>query len=147
MALGIAAIIVSFPVLFETIRWLGIGYLLFLAFGLIKSVFNQKKLTLTKANTAQPIQKGFFTALLNPKGILIYFAILPQFIDKTGDTVTQGLILSFIFIGLIFVVYCSLSLILAKITQKTEMNQRKQKWIDGGSGGLLILAAAWLGMN
>lgn len=147
VALGIAAIIVSFPVLFETIRWLGIGYLLFLAFGLIKSVFNQNKLTLTKANTAQPIQKGFFTALLNPKGILIYFAILPQFIDKTGDTVTQGLILSFIFIGLIFVVYCSLSLILAKITQKTEMNQRKQKWIDGGSGGLLILAAAWLGMN
>ena len=147
VALGIAAIIVSFPVLFETIRWLGIGYLLFLAFGLIKSVFNQKKLTFTKANTAQPIQKGFFTALLNPKGILIYFAILPQFIDKTGDTVTQGLILSFIFIGLIFVVYCSLSLILAKITQKTEMNQRKQKWIDGGSGGLLILAAAWLGMN
>ena len=147
VALGTAAIIVSFPVLFETIRWLGIGYLLFLAFGLIKSVFNQKKLTLTKANTAQPIQKGFFTALLNPKGILIYFAILPQFIDKTGDTVTQGLILSFIFIGLIFVVYCSLSLILAKITQKTEMNQRKQKWIDGGSGGLLILAAAWLGMN
>jgi threonine/homoserine/homoserine lactone efflux protein len=147
VALGIAAIIVSFPVLFETIRWLGIGYLLFLAFGLIKSVFNQKKLTLTKANTAQPIQKGFFTALLNPKGILIYFAILPQFIDKTGDTVTQGLILSFIFIGLIFVVYCSLSLILAKITQKTEMNHRKQKWIDGGSGGLLILAAAWLGMN
>lgn len=147
VALGIAAIIVSFPVLFETIRWLGIGYLLFLAFGLIKSVFNQKKLTLTKANTAQPIQKGFFTALLNPKGILIYFAILPQFIDKTGDTVTQGLILSFIFIGLIFVVYCSLSLILAKITQKNEMNQLKQKWIDGGSGGLLILAAAWLGMN
>ena len=43
VALGIAAIIVSFPVLFETIRWLGIGYLLFLAFGLIKSVFNQKK--------------------------------------------------------------------------------------------------------
>ena len=78
---------------------------------------------------------------------MIYFAILPQFIDKTGDTVTKGLILSFIFIGLIFVVYCSLSLILAKITQKTEMNQRKQKWIDGGSGGLLILAAAWLGMN
>ena len=38
VALGIAAIIVSFPVLFETIRWLGIGYLLFLAFGLIKSV-------------------------------------------------------------------------------------------------------------
>ena len=144
VALGIAAIIVSFPVLFETIRWIGITYLLFLAFGLLKSVFSNKKLAIENTSTSNPIQKGFFTALLNPKGMLIYFAILPQFIHKSGDTVTQGLILSFIFIGLIFVVYCSLSLIFAKITQKTQIDERKQKWIDGGSGSLLMLAATWL---
>ncbi|WP_442768214.1 LysE family translocator [Acinetobacter bohemicus] len=144
VALGIAAIIVSFPILFETIRWLGIAYLLFLAFSLIKSVFNTQKLAIEKKNTANPIQKGFFTALLNPKGMLIYFAILPQFIDKTGNTVSQGLILSFIFIGLCFVVYCSLSVIFAKISQNTQLDERKQKWIDGGSGGLLMLAATWL---
>lgn len=144
VALGIAAIIVSFPILFETIRWLGIAYLLFLAFSLIKSVFNTQKLAIEKKNTANPIQKGFFTALLNPKGMLIYFAILPQFIDKTGNTVSQGLILSFIFIGLCFVVYCSLSVIFARISQNTQIDERKQKWIDGGSGGLLMLAATWL---
>ena len=144
VALGIAAIIVSFPILFETIRWLGIAYLLFLAFSLIKSVFNTQRLAIEKKNTAKPIQKGFFTALLNPKGMLIYFAILPQFIDKTGNTVSQGLILSFIFIGLCFVVYCSLSVIFAKISQNTQLDERKQKWIDGGSGGLLMLAATWL---
>ena len=144
VALGIAAIIVSFPILFETIRWLGIAYLLFLAFSLIKSVFNTQKLVIEKKNTAKPIQKGFFTALLNPKGMLIYFAILPQFIDKTGNTVSQGLILSFIFIGLCFVVYGGLSVIFAKISQNTQIDERKQKWIDGGSGGLLMLAATWL---
>ena len=144
VALGIAAIIVSFPILFETIRWLGIAYLLFLAFSLIKSVFNTQKLAIEKKNTAKPIQKGFVTALLNPKGMLIYFAILPQFIDKTGNTISQGLILSFIFIGLCFVVYCSLSVIFAKISQNTQLDERKQKWIDGGSGGLLMLAATWL---
>ena len=144
VALGIAAIIVSFPILFETIRWLGIAYLLFLAFSLIKSVFNTQKLAIEKKNTAKKIKKGFFTALLNPKGMLIYFAILPQFIDKTGNTVSQGLILSFIFIGLCFVVYCSLSVIFAKISQNAQIDERKQKWIDGGSGGLLMLAATWL---
>ena len=144
VALGIAAIIVSFPILFETIRWLGIAYLLFLAFSLIKSVFNTQKLVIEKKNTAKPIQKGFFTALLNPKGMLIYFAILPQFIDKTGNTISQGLILSFIFIGLCFVVYGGLSVIFAKISQNTQLDERKQKWIDGGSGGLLMLAATWL---
>ena len=76
--------------------------------------------------------------------MLIYFAILPQFIDKSQNTVSQGLILSGIFIGLIFIVYCALSVVFAKVTQKTEIDARKQKWIDGTSGGLLALAAAWL---
>ncbi len=147
VALGIAAIIVSFPILFETIRWLGIAYLLYLAVHLIKSVFNNKKLSIEKQSASNPIKKGFFTALLNPKGMLIYFAILPQFIDQSGNTVTQGLILSLVFIALIFSVYCSLSLVFAKITQKTEIDARKQKWIDGTSGGLLGLAAAWLIAN
>lgn len=147
VALGIAAIIVSFPVLFESIRWLGIAYLLFLAFGLIKSVFGQNKITIEKKLSSSPIKKGFLTALLNPKGMLIYFAILPQFIDQAGNTVNQGLILSLIFIGLIFVVYGSLSIVFAKVTQKTHIDERKQKWIDGTSGSLLMLAASWLIMN
>lgn len=147
VALGIAAIIVSFPVLFETIRWLGIAYLLYLSVHLIGSVFSNKKLSVEKKSASNPIKKGFFTALLNPKGMLIYFAILPQFIDQSTNTVTQGLILSFIFIGLIFVVYCSLSLVFERITQNTQMDERKQKWIDGGSGGLLMLAATWLIIN
>lgn len=147
VALGIAAIIVSFPVLFETIRWLGIAYLLYLAFGLFKSVFSKSVLNIEKKTSANPIQKGFFTALLNPKGMLIYFAILPQFIDKSANTVSQGLILSFIFIGPIFVVYCGLSILFSKISQKTQIDERKQKWVDGSSGGLLALAASWLIIN
>ena len=147
VALGIAAIIVSFPVLFETIRWLGIAYLLYLAFSLLKSVFSKNALNIEKKTSANPIKKGFFTALLNPKGMLIYFAILPQFIDKSANTVSQGLILSFIFISLIFVVYCGLSILFSKISQKNQMDERKQKWVDGTSGGLLALAASWLIIN
>ena len=144
VALGIAAIIVSFPLLFETIRWLGIAYLLFLAFNLLKSVFNTKHLKIERKHVNRPVQKGFLTALLNPKGMLIYFAILPQFMSNSGNTVTQGLILSCIFIALIFIVYCSLSIVFAKLTSKTNLDERKQKWIDGGSGVLLTLAATWL---
>lgn len=147
VALGIAAIIVSFPILFETIRYLGIAYLLFLAFGLLKSVFSHNPLQIERKVETHLIRKGFFTALLNPKGMLIYFAILPQFIDKTANTVSQGLLLSLLFIAMIFVVYCGLSFIFAKVTQKSEINQRKQKWIDGTSGGLLALAATWLMVN
>lgn len=147
VAVGIAAILVSFPVLFETIRWLGIAYLLYLAFSLLKSVLNTKTLHVPKAAAGSPIRKGFLTALLNPKGMLIYFAILPQFIRQAENTVTQGLILSSIFIGLCLVVYSGLSMVIAKITANAQLDAKKQKWIDAGSGGLLMLAATWLIAN
>ena len=147
VAIGLAAIIVSFPILFETIRWLGIAYLIYLAATLLRSVFSKNTIRIENKSTSSPIKKGFFTALLNPKGMLIYFAILPQFIDKAGNTVAQGLLLSLVFIGLIFIVYCALSLVFAKISQKTHIDERKQKWIDGTSGGLLGLAAIWLISN
>ncbi|ANF82203.1 amino acid transporter [Acinetobacter sp. NCu2D-2] len=147
VALGIAAIIVSFPLLFDAIRYLGIAYLLYLAFHLLRSVFNSSQIKVERQSDRHPIRKGFLTALLNPKGMLIYFAILPQFIDKTQNTVTQGLILSAIFISLIFMVYCTLSLVFAKISQKTHIDEQKQKWIDGTSGGLLAAAAVWLFAN
>lgn len=147
VAVGLAAIIVSFPLLFETIRWLGIAYLIYLAVSLLKSVLSKNTIRIENKSSSSPIKKGFFTALLNPKGMLIYFAILPQFIDKSGSTVVQGLILSCVFIALIFIVYCSLSLIFAQISQKTQIDARKQKWVDGVSGGLIGLAAAWLIAN
>ncbi|ALH96592.1 LysE family translocator [Acinetobacter equi] len=147
VALGIAAIIVSFPILFETIKWLGIAYLLFLAFGLFKSVLSKKTLKIDNKSVSNPIKKGFFTALLNPKGMLIYFAILPQFINKSENTVIQGLVLSFIFIALCFIVYSALSILCAKLSQRAQINERRQKWIDGSSGGLLALAASWLIIN
>lgn len=147
VALGIAAIIVSFPVLFETIKWLGILYLLYLAFNLFRSVLSSKGLKIEKKIAENPIKKGFFTALLNPKGMLIYFAILPQFIDKSGNTVIQGLVLSSIFIGLCFIIYSLLALLFARLTQRAQIDERRQKWIDGSSGGLLTLAASWLMLN
>src|SRR5690606_4128636 len=68
VALGIAAIIVSFPVLFVTIRWLGIAYLLYLAFVLLKSILSKNTLVIERKSVSNPIRKGFFTALLKPKG-------------------------------------------------------------------------------
>ncbi|TCB66830.1 LysE family translocator [Acinetobacter sp. ANC 4178] len=147
VALGIAAILVSFPMLFETIRWLGIAYLLYLAFSLFRSVFNSKSLHVPKASAGSPIAKGFLTSLLNPKGMLIYFAILPQFMRNAENTVTQGLILSSIFIGLCLVVYSGLSIVIAKVTANTQLDAQKQKWVDAGSGGLLMVAATWLIAN
>lgn len=148
VALGISAIIVAYPVLFETIRYIGVGYLLFLAFTLFRTALTKgSDLSFNKKVEKSPVKKGFFTALLNPKGMLIYFAILPQFIDKQGNTVVQGLMLSFIFIGLCLVVYSLLSVIFAHVVRGRSIQAKQQKWIDIGSGSLIMLAATWMLSN
>lgn len=145
VALGISAIIVSYPLLFELIRYAGVLYLLFLAFSLFRTALSKGgELSFNKPITHRPIKKGFFTALLNPKGMLIYFAILPQFIDKTGNTVLQGLSLSFIFICLCLTVYTALSLLFAHFVAGRNIPPKQQKWIDIGSGSLIMLAATWM---
>ena len=142
VALGISAILLAYPLLFDAIRYIGVAYLLYLAFQLFRSVFSKNTLELNKKLSDNPIKKGFFTALLNPKGMLIYFAILPQFMDKAGNTITQGLTLSFVFIGLCFVVYSLLSFIFSKFTQ--ILDPKKQKWIDVSAGTMMALAATWI---
>ncbi|EZQ10503.1 MULTISPECIES: LysE family translocator [unclassified Acinetobacter] len=148
VVVGIAAIIISFPIIFETIKWLGICYLLYLAFNLIRSALNHKNIEIKQSQVISPIRRGFITSLLNPKGMLIYFAILPQFINQhTSSIMGQGIVLSLIFIGLCLIIYSSLSFVFAFLTQKTGINEKRQKWIDGGSGVMLSLAATWLIVN
>lgn len=76
--------------------------------------------------------------------MLIYFAILPQFMHSKGNPVVEGLLLSLIFIGSCVVVYLTLSFIVAKATQKAGFDQSKQKWVDATSASMIMLAATWL---
>ncbi|MEB3754018.1 LysE family translocator [Acinetobacter sp. MD2(2019)] len=144
VALGISAIIVSYPMLFNAIRFLGIAYLMYLSVCLFRSVIQSNGIHIQKTNTPNPIRKGFITSLLNPKVMLIYFAILPQFMTAKGNTVIQGLELSFIFIGLCIIVYLSVAYAFVKMTQKAGFDQSKQRWLDATSGTMIMLAATWL---
>lgn len=144
VALGISAIIVSYPMLFNAIRFFGIAYLIYISIQLFRSAFNSKGIRLQAAQTHNPIRKGFLTSLLNPKVMLIYFAILPQFMHSKGNPVVEGLLLSLIFIGSCVVVYLTLSFIVAKATQKACFDQSKQKWVDATSASMIMLAATWL---
>ena len=146
VAVGVAAIIVAHPTLFEIIRWVGIAYLVYLAFHLLRSALSRKALVVNATHEPHIVRKGFLTSLLNPKVMLIYFAILPQFMGKEAPLL-QGLILSVIFIGLCAILFLSLSLVLSRIRERAQLTPERQKWVDGSAGGLLMLAASWLIVN
>ncbi|WP_184708556.1 LysE family translocator [Rhizobium lusitanum] len=144
-ALGVAAIIAASPGLFMLLRWLGIAYLAYLAARLLISSMKAGTSAPARAvAAADALRRGFLTAVLNPKGMMIYFAILPQFISHAGNIALQAALLSAVFIGLCGVFYACLSLVLTSFSSRTVVSDRRRRWIEGIAGGLLLIAAGRL---
>lgn len=144
VALGVAAIIAASPLLFEALRWVGAAYLIYLASQLIRSALRPGRPTFVAARGGSIVRRGFLTAFLNPKGMMIYFAILPQFMQHDGSIALQATVLSAIFIGLCALVYSVLSLAIGTANKKTGFSDLSRRWVEGLAGGLLILAAGRL---
>ncbi|NTJ06975.1 LysE family translocator [Rhizobium lusitanum] len=143
-ALGVAAIIATSPALFMLLRWLGIAYLAYLASRLIASSLKAGKAAQPSAAATNSFRRGLLTATLNPKGMMIYFAILPQFIKHDGSIALQASLLSAIFIGLCGVFYTLLSFAIAAVGSQGSFTDRGRRWSEGIAGGLLLIAAGRL---
>jgi threonine/homoserine/homoserine lactone efflux protein len=148
-ALGVAALVAASPILFNVIRWVGIAYLLYLAFCMIRSAMKKGLLEIQKdAKVYKHLyRKGFLTSFLNPKGLLIYLAILPNFIDKSGNYGLQALSLAAVFIVSCAIVYTIIGVSLANLSSKSVPSDKRRRLVEGFSGSLLIIAAGFIAGN
>ena len=140
VSIGLAAVVAASPVLFEIIRWVGISYLAYLAYKLFKSAIAPAGLTSAPPAKRQ-LAKGFLTALLNPKGMLIYVAILPQFMAPDGSATLQAIVLSATFMFWCAVVYTALSILIGRLGSTKTLSDLRRRIIDGIAGTMILLAA------
>lgn len=90
-ALGLAAVIESSPLVYQSLRWCGVGYLLWLAWEAWRDAEKADGLAETGLSLARHFQRGLVTNLLNPKAAMFFVAVLPGFLPaapELGDTVT-----------------------------------------------------------
>ncbi|MDR3101066.1 MAG: LysE family translocator [Paraburkholderia sp.] len=98
-ALGIAALLLAVPFAYDTLRFGGAFYLLWLAWQAVKpgggSPFQVRDLPAD--SPSKLFMMGFVTNLLNPKIAVLYLSLLPQFIDpRHGSVLGQSLALGFV---------------------------------------------------
>jgi threonine/homoserine/homoserine lactone efflux protein len=91
------------------------------------------------------IWRGFFTSFLNPKGLLMYLAILPQFISPDGNTAVQALILSALFILGCGLVYSTVGISAAKAHGRSITDGARRRF-EAVAGFMLLGAAVKLAM-
>jgi threonine/homoserine/homoserine lactone efflux protein len=144
VALSLAAVVAASPILFEVIRWIGIIYFVYLAYHLVRSAFRTRGLTVSANKAKSQLSKGFITSLLNPKGMMIYVAILPQFMDKHGSVTMQAAILSATFISWCALIYTITAFIVRSMDSKMALNDTRRRIVDGCAGGMILMAAGFL---
>jgi threonine/homoserine/homoserine lactone efflux protein len=146
-AFGVAALVAASPTLFQILRWAGAAYLAYLATKLIRSAIRLGQPSLPKAFDNALVRRGFLTSFLNPKGLMVYFAILPNFMTSGDSIALQAVILSGIFIVLCGIIYSAVGLVVSSIAQRGSVSDRRRRYVEGAAGALLIYAAGRLAVN
>ena len=91
---GMGVLVSAYPNILNYLRWIGVFYLLFIAFDLVRYSKNldfDKSLS-TKSNLSL-FRDGFLVAFLSPKAWVFFGAIFPQFLNLEGDFIIQFVIL------------------------------------------------------
>jgi threonine/homoserine/homoserine lactone efflux protein len=140
-ALGVAALVAASPMLFEALRWCGVTYLAFLAFRMIRSAIRGGGVSFNSNAVPASLAKGFMTSFFNPKGLLVYLAILPNFMSASEGIAQQAVLLSGIFIGLCALVYGTVGLAVTAIGSVSTVRASYQRVVEGVAGSLLAFAA------
>lgn len=98
-ALGLAALIASSRLLYETLRWCGVAYLLWLAWDGWHDA-NKMPAARTDDNGLEgaAFTRGLVTNLLNPKAAVFYVAVLPTFVEPAQPMLGQTVLLSIVYV-------------------------------------------------
>ncbi|WP_071796988.1 LysE family translocator [Natronohydrobacter thiooxidans] len=109
---GLAAILLTSAVLFQTLKYLGVAYLMWMAWAVLKDVGGMSISPAAPLPAGRLVWRGIVLNLLNPKLPLFFVAFLPQFLPATGATSAMmiELGLAFTMITLLtFVLYAGLA--------------------------------------
>jgi threonine/homoserine/homoserine lactone efflux protein len=137
-ALGLTSIIVASPTLYNVLRWLGVGYLLYLAYLSWNTSIKGKVIP----SGEKFFVRGLVNDLLNVKAMIFYVTVLPTFLDSRSS-VSQALLLTAINIGIATVIHVTL-VVMAGTLQPLLNNVKRMKYIGRGFAFALIGVAGWL---
>ena len=97
-ATGIAALIIASNLIFSIIKWVGVAYLLWLGMNAIFSRSGVINVSVGKRQThwGKLFSQGFVVEFANPKALLYFAAILPQFVEPELPILPQLVIMGLI---------------------------------------------------
>lgn len=144
---GLAAAIMSTQYGFAIVKWLGVAYLVWIGLKTILASFKQQNMN--RAYPGASLRslwfRGFVTSAANPKAVVFFAALFPQFINAEAPIFMQILILGSTYIvvdGLFLATYGKGASWIAR-----KVSNHSRNLIERVSGAGLILTAVLLGLR
>jgi len=147
VAAGVGALIVSSPAAFEILRWTGVAYLFWLAWGQWRSDGSLESLTAGngRQRRRELIARGFLVDATNPKGLLFFFAVVPQFLEPDLALGPQYATIAATVIAVDMTVMAGYTYLAARAMHWLE-SPRRVRWVSRGFSLLFILTATSLAL-
>ena len=145
--LGLAALLTTFENALFYIKWAGVAYLAFM--GLQMLLANHQSAEESEKRPRASLRRlwlqGFITSASNPKAVIFFAALFPQFISASEPFWMQFAILSVTYLvmdGIMLSLYgASAGWIAARVTAKTQGRLKRL------GGGFMLGAAIMLGLK
>jgi homoserine/homoserine lactone efflux protein len=145
-ALGLVALIAASHAVFLALKWIGAAYLVWLGVTAIVDSFRKKPAKAQDEPAPRPhaidsLRDAVIVQLANPKAMLFFAALLPQFIDPNGNAPLQFAILGLTTTVTELIVLSGYTL-LASAGRKVAANAVAERWMKRGVGGIFLALGA-----
>ncbi|MFJ8886676.1 LysE family translocator [Streptomyces sp. NPDC102402] len=138
---GLAAVLVTMPVLFRTVQLLGGAYVLYLG---LSGLYAMRWRATAAAETGsrapsglrRSLRQGFLTNALNPKAPVLFLSLLPQFVPDGQPPLPRTLLLASVVVLLALVWFPAVALLVDRLGRWLR-RPRTARAIEGGSGTAL----------
>lgn len=153
VAFGLGPILSRSHFAYSAVQWGGGGYLVYLGISAIRArkihAADMRNQGGSVPNFWRSVRDGFWVGALNPKGLVFYAAVLPQFVDiERGQVTAQLLLLGALFSILAFISDGSWGLLAGTARAWLASDEKRLEKLRaiGGSVmiilGLLVIASA-----
>ncbi len=146
--MGLAALLHTSAVAFQTLKYLGVAYLLYMAWSTLREsgALAVEEETAPRS-AARVIVSGVLINILNPKLTIFFFAFLPQFVHADEAHASLRMLeLSAVFMLVTFAVFVVYGVFAAAVRRRILSRPRVLTWLRRVFGGAFVGLAGRLAL-
>ena len=142
LAIGLGPLIAASATAYTALKVVGAGYLVWLG---VQAIRNRRALAAAfeagvpvTAHSLHAVRAGYVVGVTNPKTIVFFAALLPQFVDPGSSVLPQLVALGTVFAALALVMDGTVALVASRARDWFASSPTRMSRV-GGTGGLMMV--------